>query len=250
MRAAFHLPAVALLAAAVALPGAAPAAEKGDAARPALTSTSPAPAPAGVASTYDQMEKNIELQYAKLIQDERKEIASLQTKIKELEGQIAGLKQQASRIEILADKIATLLPVLLESVAADPTPGKGRKAAAPQGTLGARIAAELDKSGLGLSPDERTAVLHVANDGPQSLTAVAGRFQKWELDELGRINAAIEAKQKAIAALKKQVAQAESQIAKLEQQKNKELEALKLARAKALAAEIKWPAPTPLPAKP
>lgn len=63
---------------------------------------------ADIQAVFDAMEKSVELEYAKLVQDARSQKAALEEKIKELESQIESLRATAKKLEGNATKLAEI----------------------------------------------------------------------------------------------------------------------------------------------
>ena len=226
----------------------------------------PAPTPAGgqavlsdIRNTYDRMEQNIEMEYAKLKQEAKNNIDALNDKIKEIDKAIEKLKQEAERIELISRKIQELLPRILEAISGDPVAQRER---APLTSLNDRVAvrlgAELAKAGLALSSAEINEIVNAVKRGG---TPAA---RKWTDDHLAATNKGIESKKAEIKSLKAQIAALEKEIAKLEQDKQKALASLRQQKQRALeqarktldearktsdARLMRLPTPTPAPKK-
>jgi TolA-binding protein len=85
---------------------AAPAVAQREVARPALAPTAGGQVLlSDVSNSYAQMEKNIELTYAKLKQETKGKIEALNDQIKDLAKQIEALKEQVKKLEQLLAKI-------------------------------------------------------------------------------------------------------------------------------------------------
>lgn len=233
---------------------AAPAVAQREVARPALTPTAGGQVLlSDVSNSYAQMEKNIELKYAKLIQEAKGNKGALEDQIKTIEQQIEKLKQAARKIELVERKLEELLPKIMEALGSDSNAGKGRTSPTNRNDqLASRLATELAKAGLGLSPDEIRDITDAVKRGGVD----AARRQAE--DRVRAINKSIELSKAKIKSLREQIAALDKQIEKLQQEKEKALADLRKQKEKALAdakraqAErlIHLPTPTPAPKKP
>jgi predicted nucleic acid-binding Zn-ribbon protein len=154
---------------------AAPGAAQRDVARPALTPTAGGQLVlADVSSSFDRMEKNIELQYAKLKQEAKNNQDALQDKIKEIDKAIERLKQVAKRIELLSQKIQELLPRIVGAVGSDSGAGIGRTPSTTErDRFAAMLAVELAKAGIGMSADQLQKTAEAIGRGGQGAMALA-----------------------------------------------------------------------------
>jgi peptidoglycan hydrolase CwlO-like protein len=197
-----------------------------------------------VANAYDQMEKNIELQFAKLILEAKSNKEAVEDKIKSIEAAIEKLKQEVKKLELLLQKLEELLPKIMAALGSDPGAGKGR---APST---ARLGAELGKAGINLSADELRSLADAIGQGGM----LAAR--KWAEKGLAATNNAIDPAQQAKKALKDQIAALEKALKKLQLDRDKALAELRVQKQKALDQARKAQdsriilAPTPTPKKP
>jgi septal ring factor EnvC (AmiA/AmiB activator) len=190
-----------------------------------------------VASSYNQMEKSIELQFAKLKKQVKDDIDALESKIKEIDRQIAALKEQARNIQLVAAKMEELLPKLMAGLGSDS--GGMRRTPPNGGQIAALLASERAKAGLPATPgfpNLTPADLSTASSlkGSNAAAFLSNRINQQASSKIAGIDGAIAAKRKEIAALKTQVAEREKQLAKIEADRQKAI------------ARI----PTPVPAKP
>jgi septal ring factor EnvC (AmiA/AmiB activator) len=129
---------------------------------------------ADVEKTFDQLEKNVDLEYAKLTQEVKKNIDALNAKIKEHEKKIEELKRTAEKIQIIEQKLGELLPKVVGAVGSDPD--VGRRTAPSTGRrdqLAAQLASELAKAGMNLPADELHRISDAIGRGGQGGMAVA-----------------------------------------------------------------------------
>lgn len=148
---------------------AAPAAAQRELAPPALTPAAGGPALlADVSISFDQMEKNIEQQYAKLIRKEKDQKSALEDTIKDLDRQIQAVKEQIKKIQLVAQRIQELLPKILSAVGSD-SGGVfgGAFSEAKRAQLEALLAAELSKAGVSLSAKEIQGIAAAITKGGQ-----------------------------------------------------------------------------------
>ena len=215
-----------------------------------------------VASSYDQMERNIELQFAKLMQEAKGQKQALEDKIKEIDRQIAALKEQARKIEQVAQKLEELLPRILAAVGSD-SGGMRRTPSAKGDQLAALLASERAKAGLPATPgfpNLTPADLSTASSlkGSNGAAFLSSRIAQQASEKIAEIDKAIEAKKKEIASLKAQIAELDKQLAKLEADKQKAIAELRKQKEKAIAEAtkaqdsrlIRIPTPTPTPKRP
>ncbi len=196
-----------------------------------------------VASSYDQMEQSIETEFAKLTQDARRNKGALEDKIKELERQIAKLKDDADKIARIARKIDDVLPKFMAALGSDTGGGNARTPSTKRDQLAAQLSAELAGQGLSLSPDELQGLVGALAKGGsagmalavQLVTTIANGRTRGINDQIASAGAAIQDRKTQIAALDKQ-------IAKLDLEKAKALEDAKKAQNARL---IRLPTPTP-----
>ncbi|MGA7992055.1 MAG: hypothetical protein WCC53_11520 [Thermoanaerobaculia bacterium] len=127
-----------------------------------------------VSSSYAQMEKNLELMYAKLIQEAKGRKSALEDQIKNIDQQIGKLKQAARKIELLAQKIEELLPKIVGAVGKDPGTGKRRTPSTTErDQFAAMLAAELAKAGIDMPADQLQKTAAAIGKGGQGAMAMA-----------------------------------------------------------------------------
>ncbi|MEO8054376.1 MAG: hypothetical protein ABI768_04440 [Acidobacteriota bacterium] len=233
-----------------------PAAAQREAARPAPAAGNAAVI-SDVSSSYAQMEQSLEAQFAKLKKRAKDDIDALADKIKDMERQIAALKDQAKKIEQVAQKLEQLLPEIMAAVGSD-SGGMRRTPPATSDQLAALLAAERAKAGLPETPgfpNLTPADLSTASSlkGSNAAAFLSNRIAQQASQKLAEIDKAIEAKRKEIASLKAQIVELDKQLAKLEADKQKAIADLKTKKEKALAEAakaqdarlIRIPTPTP-----
>lgn len=234
---------------------AAPAAAQKAVARPALT---PVAVSSNVRSdtsaSFDQMEKSIEQEYAKLVQDAKTQKSDLEDKIKEIDRQIAALKEHAKKLDQVARKMDELLPKIMAGLGGD-TGGRGRTPSPPKrDQFAAHLKAELAALGVGVSPDQLSKIMDALGKGGsggmalamQIVTQIADARAKQLDDQIASAAVARQAQKAQIAALEKQIAKLEADkqkaIAELRKQKEKALADAQKAQDSRL---LRLPTPTP-----
>lgn len=68
---------------------------------------------------YDNMEKSIELEYAKLVKENKTKTDELNAKIKEMDQQVEKLKAQAKKIEEVSAKMQALMQKMMKGIGND-----------------------------------------------------------------------------------------------------------------------------------
>jgi transposase len=175
-------------------------------------------------------EQSIAQEYAKLIQEAMTQQAALRGQIEALDEKIEALKQQASRIQLIAQKTEQVLPKILSALGRD-SGGKEPASAVRQARdPGAVIAGELAKVGVTASAGElRWLVEAIGHGGP----GAGGRVQVQAMARFQRANIAIDSTRDQIAQLRAQIVALDQQIAKLQKQRDEALAALEKQQKKA-----------------
>ncbi len=152
------------------------AAERLRTVRPVPTPALPARATVlEVQNAYDRTEKDVEAEYAKLIQEASAEKSALGDKIKQIDRQIEALKNEIRRIELLQKKIEELLPKILAFVGSDSAGGFGAANAGRPVELTALLAGELGKAGVSIPPDQLAGTAAaITKGGPNGMAAAWG----------------------------------------------------------------------------
>jgi septal ring factor EnvC (AmiA/AmiB activator) len=108
---------------------------------------------------------SIDVEFAKLEKQARDEKEKLQDQIKAIEKQLEVLKSQIKKIDLITDKIAELLPVIVEQV--------GSKTGDGSASLAALLGQELAKAGVSVSPQKVQELAAAMTKGGQGSMAVA-----------------------------------------------------------------------------
>ncbi len=221
------------------------------AAQPISARPQPTPRPnaalADVSRYYDAMEQNVEVQFAKLKKQAKDDIDALESKIKEIDRQIASLKERAGKIVQIAAKMDALLPKFMAALGRDTGGRTGRAASSKRDQVAAQLRTELAGLGVVVSPDQLSKIVDGLEKGGRAgmaqavflCTAIAEADLKRIDDQLGSAAAAKQDQKTRIAALDKQ-------LAKLEADRQKAIAALKAQKEKALK-NVPTATPTPSP---
>ncbi|MCM3877016.1 MAG: hypothetical protein NEA02_11430 [Thermoanaerobaculia bacterium] len=127
-----------------------------------------------VVNAYDQMEKNVELQFAKLTHDAKGSKDALEEEIKALGSQILKLEQAAKKIEAVAQKMQELLPKIMAAVGSDPGAALRRApSTAKESAFEALLKTELAKAGVSLSTKEIQSIAEAITKGGQAAMSAA-----------------------------------------------------------------------------
>ena len=216
------------------------------------------PTPAGaqpnvvsdVTASYDRMEQSIEIEFAKLKKQTKNDIDALDDKIKEMDRQIAALKDQANKIEKVAQKLEDLLPKIMAGIGSDSS-GMRRTPSPKSDQFSSLLASERAKAGLPSTPgfpnltpaDLATAFSLPAANRPAFLSSLIAQQASRKISEIGN---AIDAHKKESASLKAQIPALEKQIAELDADRQKALADLQKQKASALKS-VPTATPTPIP---
>jgi hypothetical protein len=234
-----------------------PAAAQHEVARPASTPAAGASSTlSDISSSYARMEANIEQEYAKLEKQAKDDIDALENKIKEIDRQIASLKERARKVSQVAAKMDELLPKFMAALGRNAGGGTGRAASSRRDQVAAQVGTELAQLGVAVSPDQLTKIMDGLEKGgsagmAQALsicTAIAEAESKRIDGQLGTAAASKQDQKTRIAAL-------DNQLAKFEADRQKAIAALKVQKEKALADAQKardsrlLHLPTPTPAR-
>jgi hypothetical protein len=128
-----------------------------------------------VAARYDTMGRNIEAQYAKLIQEAKDQKSALEDQIKQLEKQIQDLQNAAQQVERVEKKLQDLVPKIVGSFGKDAgNPFGGGRAvfgSSASGPLAAILQAELKNAGLALPSEKVNEIASgIVKGGPAGMS--------------------------------------------------------------------------------
>ncbi len=74
---------------------------------------------ADINQMYDNLEQALQLEYAKLVQENKKKISELNDKIKQIDQQVEKLKEQVRKLEKVLAKMEELMPKMMKEIGND-----------------------------------------------------------------------------------------------------------------------------------
>jgi len=152
---------------------AAPAAPKVAGYRPQATDVSRPRVLRDIQDSYDQKERELETEYAKLVQEARNEIHLLEDKISGINRQVENLKKQLQKIALVISQLESLQPHLFEFVGSKPAGLSARMTRNQQNPLAAIVRGELARIGIVLSDEKLQDLVTAMGQGGQAGIAVA-----------------------------------------------------------------------------